>query len=254
MPSALHLIPRDQRLTLARRRRAVITHTGGGMPLDFPATGQALWTLFDKGGPRPEYVLPVLYSESGFSTSVTNSIGCIGLNQLCPFAWPIPAGYASWSASQQIAGPITSMFLANNAKFGALNSGTRCYQSNFLPATLPCKSLDAVLATQAGGGECWTVSAGTSRSIYAANPGLDYQKTGAIRVSDLAHFIAKAAAAPLVQQAIAQTYAVRPNEKPLDPVYGTDFNTVTPSGWLGSALLALLGFGIGAGGAYLADR
>jgi hypothetical protein len=184
--------------------------------LDFPATGVALWAGFDAGKlPRPEYCLPCFFSESGFSPSVTNSIGCIGLNQLCPFAWPIPSGYATWLASPQIAGPITSMFGQIIAKYGTLNSGTRTYLANFLPALLPtARSLGSVLATQVG-------------AVYTANSGLDYQKTGEIRVSDLAHFISKAAVNPTVKSAIAQTYALRPGASPEDPVYGTDF----PMGW-----------------------
>ncbi|MDE2022211.1 MAG: hypothetical protein KGI71_04875 [Patescibacteria group bacterium] len=200
--------------------------------LDFPATAQALWAGYDSGKlPRPEYLLPVLFSESGFSTSVTNSIGCVGLNQLCPFAWPIPPGYASWTASQQIAGPISSMFAANKAKFGPLNSGTRVYQSNFLPATLAtAKDLDSVIAKQGG-------------AVYAANSGLDYQHTGAIRVSDLAHFVARAAANSTVQSAIAQTYALRPGESPEDPVYGTDFGHGGVEG-LPFSHVALIGAGV----------
>ena len=183
--------------------------------LDFPATANTLWAGYVAGKlPRPEYLLPCLYSESGFSTSVTNSIGCTGLNQLCPFAWPIPAGYASWSASQQIAGPITSMFGQLIAKYGPLNSGTRTYLANFLPAYLPkATSLSSVLAVQGG-------------AVYSANSGLDYQKKGAITVGDLSHFIARAAANTTVQSAIAQTYALAPGGvgPQQDPVFGTDFN------------------------------
>jgi hypothetical protein len=182
--------------------------------LDFPATAMALWTGFDAGKlPRPEYLLPCLYSESGFSTSVVNSIGCTGLNQLCPFAWPIPAGYATWSASQQLSGPISSMFGQLIAKYGPLNSGTRTYLANFLPGLLPtATSLSSVIATRGG-------------AVYAANAGLDYQNTGVIRVSDLAHFIKRAAGIAAVQSAIAQTYAQRPGESPEEPVYGTDFSS-----------------------------
>jgi hypothetical protein len=179
--------------------------------LDFPATAVALWALSDAGGPRPEYMLPVLYEESGFSPGAVNSIGCTGLNQLCPFAQNIPEGYASWLASQQIAGPIASMFKAIVAKYGPIGSGTRAYQANFLPGTLATdRELSSVLATKGS-------------SVYAANTGLDYSGSGAIRVSDLAHAIAKAAATPAVRSAIAQTYALRPGDSPNDPVYGTDF-------------------------------
>ena len=177
-----------------------------------PAFGQALWAGFDAGKlPRPEYVIPVLFSESGLNPAATNSIGCVGINQLCPFAWPIPVGYASWSASQQLAGPVTSMFGQLIAKYGPINSGTRVYIGNFLPADLPkATSLDYVLATRGG-------------AVYSANSGLDYTGKGTITVADMAHFVSKAAGNSYVKSVIAQTYALRPGESPEDPVYGTDF-------------------------------
>ncbi|HXB28112.1 MAG TPA: hypothetical protein VNV25_25505 [Gemmatimonadaceae bacterium] len=200
------------------------------MSLDFPATANALWSGFTAGKlPRPEYILPVFFSESGFSTSVTNSIGCIGLNQLCPFAWPIPAGYASWSASQQIAGPITSMFAQLIARYGPINSGTRAYLANFLPADLAtAKDLSSVLATRGG-------------AVYSANSGLDYQSKGTITVGDLAHFIAKAAGNAAVKSAIQQTYALAPSGvgPQQDPVYGTDFSSSSPISSIPVADIAL---------------
>lgn len=203
--------------------------------LDFPATATALWAGYDAGKlPRPEYCLPCFFSESGFSPSVTNSIGCIGLNQLCPFAWPIPAGYDSWSASQQIAGPITSMFGQLVAKYGPLNSGTKTYLANFLPGLLPkATSLSSVLALRGS-------------AVYSANTGLDWQKKGTIVLGDLAHFILRAANNPVVQSAIAQTYAQRPGESPKDPVYGTDFGwwgRVTPAekGLIAAGVASVLG-------------
>lgn len=193
--------------------------------LDFPATGSALWALYDAGGPRPEYLLPVFWSESGFQPGAVNSIGCTGLNQLCPFAQNIPDGYASWLASQQIAGPIAGMFKAIVAKYGPIGSGTRAYQANFLPGTLSTdRALTSVLALRGS-------------SVYSANAGLDYQGTGAIRVSDLAHAIAKAAATSSVRSAIAQTYALRPYDSPEDPVYGTDFGVPAAGPSLGVAFL-----------------
>ncbi len=192
--------------------------------LDFPSTATALWAGFDAGRlPRPEYCLPCFFSESGFSPGAVNSIGCTGLNQLCPFAWPLPAGYASWSASQQIAGPSTSMFGQLIAKYGPLRSGTKTYLANFLPGLLPtATSLSSVLARHGG-------------AVYAANSGLDWQHKGTITVGDLSHFIARAAGNPVVQSAITQTYAQRPGESPRDPVYGEDFQT---PGWsLGEKLL-----------------
>lgn len=193
--------------------------------LDFPATGQQLWSLYDKGGPRPEYLLPVFFSESGFDPSIVNSIGCVGIAQVCPFAWPLPAGFEQYSASQQLAAVVVPMTLANAKKFGGLNSGTRAYQANFLPGTLPiARSLSSVLAVKGSPKDVCPGCGLSQAAVYAANPGLDYGRTGAIRVSDLAHFIGKAVSHPAVQSAIAATYALRPGQSPRDPVYGTDFS------------------------------
>lgn len=212
------------------------------MSLDFPASGAALWSLFDRGGPRPEYVLPVLYSESGFSTSITNDIGCVGLNQLCPPN--VPDGYASWSASQQIAGSVAPYMMALVARYGPLRSGTRVYQANFLPATLPtARTLASTLAVRGSAADVCSGCHLSQAAVYAANPGLDWQRKGSIVLGDLAHFIARAAAAAPVQSAIAQTYALRPGDRPHDPVYGED---------CGAGILELVAYGtaiLGAGAA-----
>ena len=189
--------------------------------------GAALWALSDATGLRPEYVLPVLYSESGFNPAIVNSIGCVGINQACPNAIAVPAGYASFTASQQMTSVVSPMFQSIVAKYGPIRSGIRAYLSNFLPAALPtCFALSSVLASKTGSPTCWSVSAAYSEAIYNANS-FDYQKTGVIRVSDLAHFVAKAASSPAVKSAIAQTYALRPGEVMRDPVYGDDY----PRGW-----------------------
>jgi hypothetical protein len=207
--------------------------------LDFPAVASALWALYDKGGPRPEYVLPVLYSESGFSTSITNSINCVGINQLCPPN--VPDGYASWSASQQIAGVVTPYMLAYVHQFGPLNSGTRVYQANFLPGTLPyAKSLSSTLATQGSSADVCPGCHLSQAAVYHDNPGLDWQHKGSIVLGDLSHFIAKAASAAAVQSAISQTYALRPSESPNDPVYGTDFGSAA-----NPSILEIVGYSVG---------
>jgi hypothetical protein len=184
------------------------------MSADMPAFGTALWAGFQAGKlPRPEYLIPCLFSESGINPAAQNSIGCQGINQLCPFAWPIPAGYTSWTASQQLLGPVTAMFAQIIAKYGPLNSGTRTYLANFLPAYLStAKSLTSVLAVKGS-------------AVYNANAGFDYQHTGQITVGDLAYFIGKAAANPTVKALIAAVYAMAPPGvgPEQDPVYGTDY-------------------------------
>jgi hypothetical protein len=178
----------------------------------FPA---ALWAMYAATGIRPEWVVPVLYSESGLNPAAENSIGCVGINQACPFAVPTPEGYTTWTASQQLTGIVSPMYKAIVRKFGALRSGTRCYQANFLPATLAtAKDLGSVLARQGG-------------AVYAANAGFDWQHQGTITVGDLAHFISKAAAAPTVKSVLASAYAIAPSGVgPMtDPVYGLDFGS-----------------------------
>jgi hypothetical protein len=241
-----------QRHPLVRGSRTFVVDVGGddwGLAgpgsLDFPAFGSGLWALYDSTGLRPEYVLPVLYSESGFSTTITNSIGCIGINQACPFAWTIPSDYASYSASQQLASVVAPMFKANIAKSGPINSGTRAYQSNFLPATMDgtagwtaARSLDDVVVSKSG-------PTNQNAADYNGNIGLDVARKGYITVADLAHFIAKAAASSAVKSAIAQTYALRPGESPQDPVYGTDFSSSSPgSGITFSEIIALGAAGV----------
>lgn len=183
--------------------------------LDFPETGQALWRLYDETGIRGEYVLPVLWSESGFDPSAANSLGYEGINQASQ-QWLgslgiDPVDYLTWPASQQIARMVAPMYRAIIGQYGAIKSGTRAYQANFLPATLgKAKRLDSTLAM-------W------GDNVYDANAGLDWQSKGTITVGDLAHFIQRAAKHPQVQAAIAHTYALRPGERPRDPVLGEDF-------------------------------
>lgn len=171
----------------------------------------ALWALFDAGGPRPEYVLPVLWEESNFSSTIINNIGCAGLNQACAGLLGQlgvdAATYASWPASEQIRRGLTLYMLA----YAPLNSATRVMQANFLPATLSkATSIGDVLTRQ-------------GEAFYDANTGLDADHNGAITVGDLAAVMAKATSNPHVQNAIAAAYALRPGESPKDPVYGDDF-------------------------------
>jgi hypothetical protein len=185
--------------------------------LDFPASGQALWALSDRGGPRPEYLLPVLYYESGFNPAVQNAagapyygIGQNGAGLIAQFGAD-PQTYLTWPASQQLSTVVTAYFLSYA---GQLNSGTRTYQAEYLPGTLKtARSLGDIIAS----------SNDDPHGYYAANKTFDWDHKGSITVGDMAHAVASMAAKPAVQQAIAQTYALRPSESPRDPVYGTDF-------------------------------
>jgi hypothetical protein len=213
--------------------------------LDFPATGRALWALYDAGGPRPEYVLPVLYSESGFDPSIQNLQGAdyYGVGQTSgdklAAAGVTPSDFLTWPASAQIERFVSPMLLGIVHGVAALGSGTRVYQANFLPATLSsARSLDSVLAR-----------AGETNNWYRDNAGLDWGRKGYLTVRDLAHSIEKSARSPAVQSAIAETYALRPAESPHDPVMGDDFASDTgESSTFGQALVGgVLGivFGVG---------
>lgn len=188
------------------------------MPLDFPAAGAELWSLYDAGGPRPEYVLPVLYAESGFNSGVQNSQGApqYGINQasaglISQYAGTDPQTYMTWPASKQIATVVRGMLLALVAQFGALKSGASVEQANFLPATLPSvTTLDGVLAR-------------FGDATYSDNAQLDTAQKGTITLGDLATWIGKGASSAAVKSAIAQTYDLRPTETPRDPVLGEDF-------------------------------
>jgi hypothetical protein len=208
----------------------------------FPA---ALWAMYAATGIRPEWIVPVLYSESGLNPASQNSIGCVGINQACPFAVPTPPDYTTWTASQQMVGVVTPMYRAIVSKFGPLRSGTRVYQGNFLPATLAtAPDWSSVIATQGG-------------AVYAANSGLDWQRTGVIRVSDLGHFVGKAAGNSYVQSVIASAYAVAPTGvgPESDPVAGFDYGSGPGSSDVARNVAMLVGIlGLGASAAWLARQ
>jgi hypothetical protein len=185
------------------------------MALDWPAFGNALWAVSDKLGIRPEWQLPVLYLETGgtFSPAIMNANGCVGLNQFCPVTYPsyvhVPVSdYRTWSASQQLAGPILN-YWRDALQYGPIRSSTRLMVSQFGQghlATTP--SLDSVVLRGADA---------------AQNPGFDAAHKGYITVRDIANVMAQKAAMPAVQQAIAAAYAMRPGEKMKNPVYGDDY-------------------------------
>jgi hypothetical protein len=165
---------------------------------------------------RPEYLLSVLYSESGLRPDVQNQAGYpyYGIGQdsadILASHGIDPTDYLTWPASRQLETVVKPYMQGIVDRYGPLNSGTRCYQANFLPATLDtATSLNSVIATQGS-------------DVYAANAGFDTTHQGVITVQDLADFVAKAASTQAVQDAIAKTYAIS-GGSPRDPVYGTDF-------------------------------
>jgi hypothetical protein len=192
--------------------------------LDWPRFGDALWSVSDELGIRPEWQLPVLYFESGgtFDPSVANAIGCVGLNQFCPTAagpspyLPVPpAQYRAWAASDQLAGPIRA-YWRDASRYGPIRSATRLELAQLGPALLArARSLGS------------TVYAAPSAE-YAGNRGFDAAGKGYFTVFDVADAMARASAAPAVRTALARAYAMRPWERPSDPVFGNDWSTTRP--------------------------
>src|SRR4051812_622213 len=192
---------------------------------------RALWAIYDASGVRPEYLIPVLWFESGFDPAAKNAAGhpYYGINQI--FGGRIPGGMSpeQWmqqSAATQIAAAVAPYFARAVKSYGPIRSATRAYQANFEPASLPtARSLHDIIEHR-----------GTR--AYAANAAaLDPTRTGAITVGSLAYVMRGTVQAPPVQRAIVRAYVLRPDETPHDPVYGEDFGD--PLVWVG--ILAAVG-------------
>jgi len=220
--------------------------------LDFPAAGEALWAITSATGIKPEWLLPVLWLESGFNPAIPNGAGqpFYGLNQasvslISQYAGTDPQTYLTWSASQQLNTVVAGYMKGLVSSYGALRSATRCYQANFLPGTLhTARQLSDIITA-------------SPSAFYNANSGLDVNHDGAITVGDLAANMKRAASTPQVQSAITQTYALKDSASPFSSspndineiVYGEDFS-VTDRYPVGSSialavLLGSLGLGVG---------
>ena len=197
---------------------------------------QALWSIFDASGVRPEYLIPVLYFESAgtFSPSIANLAGApfYGLAQTsAPKLAELgvtPAEFLAMSQGQQIRLAIAPYFARAVRSYGPIRSATRAYQANFEPATLArVRSLSQIVDHK-----------GTR--AYAANASaLDPLGHSAITLSDLALVMTRAAAAGPVKAATARAYALRPAAAPAhEPVYGEDF--VSPWWTLGGVVVVAL--------------
>jgi len=186
---------------------------------------QVLWALSDATGIRPEWVLPMLYLESGFNPAIQNAQGApyYGIGQdYGPYLTRNgiePEAYLAMTAAEQLSAIVVPRLTGMVKAYGALRSATRVYQANFLPATLAtAPALPSVVA--------WRGS-----SAYASNAFLDFTKDGAITVSDLAYWMGHQAAAPECAAAIARAYVLRPSAAPpQNTVYGQDFTD--PLWWL----------------------
>lgn len=199
------------------------------MALDWPAFGEALWRVSDQTGIRPEWQLPVLSLETAgtFDPATINSIRCVGLNQFCPSVYsqyvPVPVDeYRRWSASRQLSGPILDFWRNAVGAYGPIRSATRLMLAQFgLPRIN--KPLGDV------------VFSGDSRE-YRANChgcpdrpcGLDPTCKGFISVQDVANVLRFRTQTPEVREALARAYALRPGERPYDPIYGFDYGFAAP--------------------------
>lgn len=204
------------------------------------ASFDALWSIYDQTGVRPEYLLPVLYIESGLDPSIPNRAGYpyYGINQastswIAQYAGTDPQTYLTWPASRQLDTVVRGMLGSLVNTYGPLRSGIRVYQANFLPATLSkATALSDVIAARGD-------------PFYGPNAGLDANQDGEITLGDLATVVGRAANAAAVQSAIADAYQVRPSESLQDPVFGTDFGrVVAPSAGMVLAVAAATGLGI----------
>lgn len=200
------------------------------MALD-PASYPLLWALSDATGLRPEYVIPVLFSESGLNPAARNSLNYSGLNQISA-SYLSSRGisvddYVTWPASAQIQKVVIPFMTGLVRALGPIKSGARLYQANFLPASVKtARALSSVLAS-------------SPSAVYNANAGLDSDRSGSITVQDMANAVARAAKASLVVASINAAYALRPNENPRDPVYGEDFGmSALATGALVTAIVA----------------
>lgn len=189
------------------------------------ASYPVLWQISDATGVRPEWLLPVLYNESGLDPSVANGQGYpyYGLNQISG-GWLsqhsiTPSDYLTWPASEQLQTVVKAYMAQQIANYGPLRSGTKVALANFYPAALKgASSLTAnVLCRPARA--CTTPDS----DAYCANQGLDADHSGCITVGDLATWVRRAAMTPAVRSAIAAAYALRPSEVQSDPTLGYDF-------------------------------
>lgn len=183
------------------------------MALD-AASYPALWGIWQATGIRPEWLLPVLYHESSLNPAASNGtyfgIGQNSTTDIQRFAGVSSSSYLALPASQQLSTVVQGYF-AQYA--GQIGSGWRCYQAEYLPATLgTATSLDSVIAS----------SANDPNNFYKDNPSLDFNHDGQITLGDLAQVVSAAAATAHVKAAIKAAYAIAPlwAGLPTDPTYG----------------------------------
>jgi hypothetical protein len=201
----------------------------------------ALWTLAINTKTRPEIFLAVWQNESGLQPGITNSIGCVGLNQTCPSpnGPGFPSGmtgaqYAALPASSQlswITGQVNSAIKLNGGPF---RSASRYYQANFLPGTLPtAKSGNSVIAAKAG----------PYASAYNANPGLDPTHDGKITLNDLGAALEPGTKTSNFQSTLSTLYSNKPANAPWASPHLQIYEP-SPLGALDTKTIAYVGVGL----------
>lgn len=253
------------------------------MALD-AASFPILWDLYDKTGDlRPEYVLPVLYGESGFNPGAVNA-GHYGLNQIDGASLTAmgidPASYVNWAPSQQLNRVVEPSLVSLVENHGPIRSGTRLYQANFLPGSLGLAHDFGDVIVAKGG----TRYGGQEDAFYRGNQVLDTAHKGFITVGDLAARVKAMSSSPTVAAAIAKAYLVKPPnimlrrfalapDLPHNPVDGEDYSSsgtylppssssgggggtpATSTSWLAAmATLGALGVAAAGGAWYLSKR
>lgn len=203
--------------------------------LDFPASGAALWRIYDEVGIRPEYAIASLQSESGLNPAADNGAGYYGINQenagYLQNLGIDPDTYKTWPASAQLTQVVLPFWKGITQNLGVVpQSGARVEQMNYLPATLRTATTPT------------SIVAKSPSPFYTDNASaFDPAHKGYITIADIATFVARGAAK--IQSAIAQTYALRPGETPRDAVYGTDFGASDAVFyWMTAAAIGLTAF------------
>jgi hypothetical protein len=178
--------------------------------LDWPAFGAALWRVNDELGIRPEWVLPVISLETAktFDPAIVNPYGCVGINQFCGSTYSnyvrVPISeYRIWPASAQLAGPVLD-YWRDALKSGPIDSSARLMLAQLSQAKLrTVRNLDDIVFA-------------APSAEYTNNKSFDTSNKGYITLRDLASATNAHFRTPAVQQALAYTYAMRPNESPPD--------------------------------------
>lgn len=145
-----------------------------------------------------EDILAVFVAESGVNPAIANSIGCLGLNQICPTLTPkhdpervsglrkvgfqgSRTEYLALPAEQQL--QYVKAFFDNVNAYRAIRNYGSLYLANFSPAFLGKPDGFVMYRDPKRGGT------GPMDHAYTANAGVDTGNKGYIEVADMARFV-----------------------------------------------------------------